>query len=67
MNQTLTNCVNCGAPLHGNICEYCGTEYGQNLDKKDFCMEDVDVWTDCEGVLHRSVRKKEGFKNESRR
>ena len=23
----LTNCVNCGAPLHGNKCEYCGTEY----------------------------------------
>lgn len=22
-----TNCVNCGAILHGNQCEYCGTEY----------------------------------------
>jgi hypothetical protein len=22
-----TNCVNCGALLHGNQCEYCGTEY----------------------------------------
>lgn len=22
-----TNCVNCGAALHGNVCEYCGTEY----------------------------------------
>ena len=22
-----TNCVNCGAPLHGGKCEYCGTEY----------------------------------------
>lgn len=21
------NCKNCGAPLHGSICEYCGTEY----------------------------------------
>lgn len=21
------NCVNCGAPLHGDKCEYCGTEY----------------------------------------
>lgn len=20
-------CQNCGAPLHGNKCEYCGTEY----------------------------------------
>ena len=24
-----TNCKNCGAVLHGNICEYCGTEYTQ--------------------------------------
>ena len=23
----VTNCKNCGAPLHGNHCEYCGTEY----------------------------------------
>lgn len=22
-----TNCKNCGAPLHGRRCEYCGTEY----------------------------------------
>ena len=21
------NCVNCNAPVHGNYCEYCGTEY----------------------------------------
>lgn len=21
------NCDNCGAPLHGHRCEYCGTEY----------------------------------------
>lgn len=23
----LTNCKNCGAPLHGNKCEFCDTEY----------------------------------------
>lgn len=23
----VTNCKNCGAPLHGNRCEYCDTEY----------------------------------------
>ena len=22
-----TNCKNCGAPLHGHICEFCDTEY----------------------------------------
>lgn len=26
-NPSLTNCKNCGAPLHGCTCEYCGTEY----------------------------------------
>lgn len=25
--QNPTNCVNCGAPLHNDVCEYCGTEY----------------------------------------
>lgn len=25
----MTNCKNCGAPLHGNRCEYCGTEYAE--------------------------------------
>jgi hypothetical protein len=20
-------CINCGAPLHSNVCDYCGTEY----------------------------------------
>ena len=23
----MTNCPNCGAPIHGGICEYCGTEF----------------------------------------
>lgn len=23
----MTNCINCGAPLRGHVCEYCGTEY----------------------------------------
>lgn len=26
----MTNCVNCGAILHGNVCEYCGTECNDN-------------------------------------
>ena len=26
----MTNCINCGAPLHGRKCEYCGTEYNEN-------------------------------------
>lgn len=25
----LTNCINCGAPLHGLVCAYCGTDYGE--------------------------------------
>lgn len=24
------NCKNCGAPLHGDVCEYCGTEYRED-------------------------------------
>lgn len=26
--MTAKICINCGAPLTGNKCEYCGTEYG---------------------------------------
>lgn len=26
----MTNCVNCGAILIGNVCEYCGTRYTKN-------------------------------------
>ena len=29
-------CINCGAPIHGNVCEYCGTEYRQNGFTGDF-------------------------------
>lgn len=28
MTPKLTNCKNCGAILHSNRCEFCGTEYG---------------------------------------
>lgn len=24
----MTNCPNCGAPITGSVCEYCGTRYG---------------------------------------
>lgn len=27
--KSKSNCKNCGAPLHGLKCEYCGTEYNQ--------------------------------------
>lgn len=26
MKHSTTNCPNCGAPLHGHKCDYCGTE-----------------------------------------
>lgn len=54
----MTNCVNCGAPLHGNVCEYCGTEYGLNhgeMDSDKKIHEEVFVWTDCNGIIHRSL------------
>lgn len=27
-----TNCRNCGAPIKGNRCEYCGTEYPDQVE-----------------------------------
>lgn len=35
----LTNCINCGAYLHSNKCEYCGTEYDKKEVEK-FYVED---------------------------
>lgn len=28
--KKMTNCKNCGAPLKGSVCEYCGTFYMEN-------------------------------------
>lgn len=41
----MTNCVNCGAPLHGNKCEYCGTEYAGDQIVVDFDKDD------CTGTI----------------
>ena len=27
-------CSQCGAPLHGHICEYCGTEYNDDHENR---------------------------------
>lgn len=32
--MTQTNCKNCGAPLTGCVCEYCGTDYGEREKKR---------------------------------
>lgn len=38
----MTNCVNCGAPLKGLKCEYCGTEYmDKNTIRADFLDENM--------------------------
>lgn len=36
----MTNCVNCGAILHGNKCEYCGTEYNNSGVTASFGKDD---------------------------
>ncbi len=37
-----TNCVNCGAPLTGHKCQYCGTEYKDHGVVATFGKQD---WT----------------------
>ncbi len=41
-----TNCKNCGAVLHGNKCEYCGTEYGASIEHESSCtsIDDIPAW-----------------------
>ena len=31
----MTNCINCGAPITGDKCEYCGTVYGERASFKE--------------------------------
>ena len=30
--RDLLNCPNCGAPINGSKCEYCGTTFSENRD-----------------------------------
>lgn len=43
---SLTNCKNCGAPLTGTKCEYCGTDYRWRTigEKKNAAKEGKDKW-----------------------
>lgn len=41
----LTNCINCGAPLCGSKCNYCGAEYDGDKIKAEFDR------ADAQGVL----------------
>ena len=36
-----TNCRNCGAPVSGNRCEHCGTEYPDKVESY------IQVTADC--------------------
>lgn len=51
----MTNCVNCGAILRGNVCEYCGTKYRDFKEKSKADEPEFDAWTDSDGILHRAV------------
>ena len=60
--MTRTNCVNCGAPLHGHICEYCGTEYdipklSPKLDEKTAALYDAYKKTGGNGAVTAMISK----------
>ena len=38
---TVTNCPNCGAPIKGNRCEYCGTVFGPTDDDLDSLRKEL--------------------------
>ena len=49
------NCINCGAVLHGNKCEYCGTESTKKISGETYLMlngEKIDVY-----VSHEETHK----------
>ena len=36
-------CINCGAPLYGRVCEYCGTDYSE-IGSFQACFESDDAF-----------------------
>ena len=75
MKYKLQNCLNCGAPLVGDVCKYCGTSYADNpkdvflvvYGEKIPCyvsdIEFVDVGGDCLGrdIRGRLIREPSKF------
>ena len=51
----MTNCVNCGAPLSGSKCTYCGTEYN---DRGVVCTLSEE---DCTGTLCVGGKEYQGY------
>lgn len=68
-----TNCPNCGAPLKGGKCEYCGTET-QNMSKSDIgnylngdyksCKEEIQSLIDrCKKSIESGeIERQQGLK-----
>lgn len=50
----ITNCKNCGAPLKGSKCEYCGTIYNFNSCVPVEEMK-YEPYIDAHGRIHRGV------------
>lgn len=50
-------CINCGAPLHSNVCDYCGTEYeldgNCNHTQKGKQINEFIYELDIQGKTHR--------------
>lgn len=51
----MTNCINCGAILTSNKCEYCGTEYktdkNNNINLKGKTIDDYTVELEINGQV----------------
>ena len=41
-------CVNCGRPLNGNICDYCGTDYRTDEEKEKIECDHLFESVKCE-------------------
>ena len=40
MSVKITSCLNCGAPLSGPVCQYCGTSYGDERAPMSITIDD---------------------------
>lgn len=48
----ISNCPNCGAPIVGNKCEYCGTIFKDTQEKYQFSHEQENLYLRLD-LLHK--------------
>lgn len=54
----MTNCPNCGAPINGDVCEYCGTDLSRLQNKSNVYTLASNGWRPANVyIFHDDLKK----------